>query len=62
MTFYTDNLSAEQLIRHIAKDYLELSQEKIRDQRDYYYIICRNWLTVNRGEPCEQSRAFNDDF
>jgi hypothetical protein len=61
MRFYTDQLTAEQLIRHIAKDYLELSQEKIRDQRDYYRTICQNWLLTNRYE-YDEPRTFDDDF
>ena len=48
MTGYTNALTAEQLIRHIATDYVELSQEKIANQRDYYIKICREWLSENK--------------
>jgi hypothetical protein len=44
---YTNELSARSLIRYIANDYIELSQEKIRSQRDDYIKICRDWLDKN---------------
>lgn len=44
MSKYTKALTAEQLIAFIANDRPELSQEKIRWQRDHYIKICREWL------------------
>ena len=44
MSEYTDNLTAEQLIRYIANDYVELSHEKIENQRNQYIRICNSWL------------------
>lgn len=47
MSEYTKSLTAEQLIAYIANDYPELSQEKVRWQRDDYIKICREWLKEN---------------
>lgn len=47
MSEYTDNLTAEQLIRYIANDYVELSHEKIENQRNQYIRICNSWLKIN---------------
>ena len=44
MSEYTKQLSAKQLIQFIANDSVELSQDKIRAQRDEYIKICREWL------------------
>lgn len=48
MTDYTKSLTAEQLIRFIAYDYVEFSQEKIAWQRDEYIKICREWLEEHK--------------
>lgn len=50
MTSYTNALSAEQLIRLIATDYVELSYDKARWQRDYYINICRSWRKARYDE------------
>lgn len=47
MSDYTDNLTAEGLIAYIARDYLELSYDKIRWQRDDWRKICQSWLEKN---------------
>lgn len=47
MSEYTKVLTAEQLIAYIANDYLELSHDKVRWQRDNYVEICREWLKEN---------------
>lgn len=44
MTSYTNNLTAEQLIRFIALDYVELSYEKVIWQRNDHMKICKEWL------------------
>jgi hypothetical protein len=47
MSVYTKRLTAEQLIRYIANDYMELSHDKVRWQRDDFMRICREWLDHN---------------
>ena len=59
MTKYTDLLTAEQLIRFIANDYVELSHEKIAWQRDDHIRICRDWLTRNSANA--RKEEFNED-
>lgn len=44
MSEYTNQLTAEQLIRYIASDYVELSHDKVTWQRDDHMKICREWL------------------
>lgn len=50
MSEYTRQLSAQELIEYIANDYVELSHEKIRIQRDDYIRICQEWLEEHRRE------------
>lgn len=47
MSEYTKKLTAEELIIYIANDYVELSTDKIRFQRDDFIKICREWLENN---------------
>ncbi len=47
MSKYTNKLTAEQLIRYIASDYVELSAEKIVWQRNDHMKICKDWLIAN---------------
>jgi hypothetical protein len=47
MSEYTKNLTAEQLIKYIATDYVELSYEKIATQRNDHIKMCREWLEHN---------------
>lgn len=47
MSKYTRELTAEQVIAYIANDYVELSHDKVRWQRDDYIKICREWLDYN---------------
>lgn len=49
MSEYTKKLTAEQLIRFIANDYVELSYEKVLWQRNEYIEICREWLKQNKN-------------
>jgi hypothetical protein len=49
MSEYTKNLTAEQLIRFIATDYVELSYKKVLWQRNEYIKICREWLEQNKN-------------
>lgn len=62
MTQYTDSLSAEDLIRYIANDYVELSHEKIKWQRDDFMKICRDWLSVREAATPVENRLVYDDF
>jgi len=47
MSEYTNQLTAVQIIEYIANDYVELSHDKVRLQRDDYMKICRAWLLHN---------------
>ena len=53
MSEYIKQLSAKQLIEFIANDYVELSQDKIRAQRDEYIKICREWLEAKMTKKIE---------
>ena len=48
MSEYTKNLTAEQLIRYIAWDRVELSHDKVVWQRNDFMRICQEWLEHNR--------------
>lgn len=50
MSKYTKNLSASAIIEYIATDYVELSHDKVRWQRDDYVRLCREWLDHNKFE------------
>ena len=56
MNEYTKNLTAEQLIRFIATDYVELSHEKVLWQRNEYIKICREWLEQNKNNNTNNSK------
>lgn len=47
MTDYTKSLTAEQLISFIANDCVELSYDKVINQRNQFIKICREWLEHN---------------
>ena len=47
MSEYSKRLTAEQLIHYIASDYVELSHDKVRWQRDDFMRICQEWLEHN---------------
>lgn len=49
------HFSAEQIVQFIARDYLELSAEKVHDQRDFYVSICRQYM-----EKTLATRSTND--
>jgi len=50
---YTKNLTAEDLIRYIATDRVELSHDKVVWQRNDFIRTCQEWLQHNapRYEP-----------
>lgn len=65
MSKYTDQLTAVQLIDYIAKDYVELSHDKIRWQRDDFMMICRSWIEANlffESERGVNAASLDDDF
>lgn len=47
MSDYTKNLTAEDLIRYIATDRVELSHDKVLWQRNDFIRICQEWLEHN---------------
>jgi hypothetical protein len=47
MSDYTNKLKAEELIAEIAMDPPEQSPEGIKEQRDDFIRICRDWLNYN---------------
>lgn len=47
MSKYTDSLTAIQLIDYISRDYVELSHDKIRIQRDDFMRMCKDWMYTN---------------
>lgn len=47
MSDYTNKLKAEELIAEIAMDPPEKSPEKIKEQRDDFIRICKDWLEYN---------------
>jgi len=53
MGWYTDihnELTARELIATIANEYIELSHDKVRWQRDDIVQRCKNWLNANQEE------------
>ena len=44
---YTRRLTARQLIEYIARDYVELSHDKVLWQRDDWQKACQDWLRFN---------------
>ena len=56
MSEYTKNLTAEQLIRYIANDRVELSHDKVLWQRNDFMRICQEWLKHNA-----ESQGDNDE-
>jgi len=60
MSEYTKQLTAEQLIEYIARDYVELSHEKVLLQRNDHINTCREWLEHNIKYPPDDG-ALTDD-
>lgn len=53
MGWYTDihnELTARQIIASIANEYIELSHDKVRWQRDDIIKRCKEWLKANPEE------------
>jgi hypothetical protein len=60
MSEYTRLLTAEQLIAYIARDYVELSEEKVLWQRNEFIRLCREWLEYNNKDHVDES-ALNSE-
>jgi hypothetical protein len=54
MSEYTRLLTAEQLIAYIARDYIELSEEKVLWQRNEFVQLCREWLEYNNKHDVDE--------
>jgi hypothetical protein len=57
MSQYTNSLSAAQLIDYISRDYVELSYDKIRIQRDDFMKICKDWMLIHVYDPAHAEQA-----
>jgi hypothetical protein len=64
MTRYTDNLNAENLIKYIANDLVELSQDKVLLRYHEHIQMCRDWLKYNSTNETDEdvSTVLPDDF
>jgi hypothetical protein len=57
MNTYMNSLTARQFIEAIANEYIELSHDKIRLQRDDHIRWAKEWLRANPDQsPLEEVR------
>jgi len=57
MNTYMNSLTARQFIECIANEYIELSHDKIRLQRDDHIRWAKDWLRANPDQsPLEEVR------
>lgn len=58
-----EGLTARQVIEMIANEYIELSHDKIRLQRDDHIRWCKKWLELNREyiSPLQEIRTHWDN-
>jgi hypothetical protein len=58
MNEYIEQLTERQVIEMIANEYIELSHDKIRIQRDDHIRWCKKWLELNpvRESPLDEVR------
>lgn len=57
MNTYMNSLTARQFIETIANEYVELSHDKIRLQRDDHIRWAKEWLRANSDQtPLEEVR------
>lgn len=55
---YMENITARQLIEMIANEWIELSHDKIKLQRDDHIRWCKIWLKNNPDQsPLEEVRS-----
>lgn len=58
MNEYINQLTARQFIEMIANEYVELSHDKVRVQRDYLIRCAKEWLRANPDKsPLEEIRT-----
>jgi hypothetical protein len=59
MNEYIEQLTARQVIEMIANEYIELSHDKIKIQRDDHIRWCNKWLELNpvRMSPLDEIRT-----
>ena len=58
MSDYIKSMTARQVIEMIANEYIELSHDKIRLQRDDHIRWCNAWLRANPDKsPLEEVRT-----
>jgi hypothetical protein len=58
MTEYIGQLTARQFIEMIANEYVELSHDKVRMQRDDHVRWAKEWLRANPDQsPLEEIRT-----
>jgi len=60
MNDYIEQLNERQIIEMIANEYIELSHDKIKIQRDDHIRWCKRWLELNPvtyRNPLEQVRT-----
>lgn len=63
MRNYTNQMTAEDLIRYIAYDYVELSHEKVEHAYHEHMQMCREWLVCNTMEQeSDEIAELNSDF
>jgi hypothetical protein len=55
MNDYIEQLTARQVIEMIANEYIELSHDKVRTQRDDHIRWCKEWLQHNPNEPIQKN-------
>ena len=58
MNEYIEQLTERQVIEMIANEYIELSHDKIKLQRDDHIRWCKKWLELNpeRESPLDEVR------
>jgi hypothetical protein len=56
---YTRKLTAKQMIEYIARDYIELSHDKVLWQRDDWRKTCQDWLENNPNPNYTESKESN---
>jgi hypothetical protein len=59
MNEYIEQLTARQVIEMIANEWVELSHDKVRIQRDDHIRWCKKWLELNpeRQSPLDEVRS-----
>jgi hypothetical protein len=61
MSEFTNGLSAVDLIAAIATDKVETEPAQIKEQRDDFIRICKEWLQINNLEALTQDNQENGE-